>query len=202
MHATRGSDPNAMNPTTVERRSDRELVITRTFNGPARILFDAWTQPALLKRWWAPCSLDVTLLACDADARVGGTYRFVFGRDASHPMAFSGAYTEVTPYSRLVYTQIFEPMRDAGEAIVTVAFDEKRGRTRLVLRELYPSKEALDGAIASGMEDGMRETMEQLERLVESSIATRDRQFTPTTREFSPASDDLEGRVASPEGNR
>ncbi len=181
MPARRGSDPNAMHPTMVERRSDRELVITRTFNGPARILFDAWTQPALLKRWWAPCSLGVTLLACDADVRVGGTYRYVFGRDASHPMAFSGAYVEVTPYSRLVYTQIFEPVRDAGEAIVTVVFDEERGKTRLVLRELYPSKEALDGAVASGMADGMRETMEQLDTLVESFITTQDRQFAPTT---------------------
>jgi uncharacterized protein YndB with AHSA1/START domain len=96
-------------------------------------------------------------------------------------MAFSGAYVEVTPYSRLVYTQIFEPVRDAGEAIVTVVFDEERGKTRLVLRELYASKEALDGAIASGMADGMRETMEQLDTLVESFITTQDSQFAPTT---------------------
>src|SRR5262249_46175238 len=122
--------------------------------------------PELLKRWWAPCSDGVLLIACDADVRVGGTYRYVFGRDPRHPMAFSGVYTEVTPYSRLVYTQIFEPMRHAGEAIITATFDEQGGKTRLVLRERYPSKEALDGAITSGMEQGIRETMEQLEQLV------------------------------------
>ena len=162
--------PNPMkNPSTVERKSERELVVTRTFNGPARIVFEAWTKPDLLKRWWAPCSLGVVLLECEADVRVGGRYRYVFGRDASHPTAFSGAYKEVTPFSRLVYTQIFEPMRDAGEAIVTVTFDEERGKTRLVLRELYPSTEALDAAIASGMEHGILETMEQLDQVVAST---------------------------------
>jgi uncharacterized protein YndB with AHSA1/START domain len=185
----------------VDRRSDRELLITRTFNSPARVLFEAWTEPALLKRWWAPCSLGVTLLACDADVRVGGTYRYVFGRDASHPVAFSGTYTEVTPYLRLAYTQVFEPMRDAGEAIVTVSFDEERGKTRLVLRELYPSKAALDGAIASGMEHGIRETMEQLERLVEFLITTRDTQCTSHDQELQ-ASDALQKRVALREGNQ
>ena len=171
MHATKENEPASMNRTGVERRSDHELVVTRTVNGPARLLFEAWTKPELLKRWWAPCSLGVSLLVCDADVRVGGSYRYVFGRDARHPMAFSGVYTNVTPYSTLVYTQIFEPLRDAGEAIVTVTFDEHRGKTRLVLRELYPSKEALDGAVASGMEHGIRETMEQLDQLVASLTA-------------------------------
>ena len=168
MNATEGSESTPRNRTTLERRSDRELVITRTFNGPARIVFDAWTKPELLKRWWAPRSHGVSLLSCDADVRVGGSYRYVFGRDAARAMAFSGTYTEVTPPSRLVYTQIFETMREAGEAIITVTLDEKDERTRLVLHELYPSKEALDGAIASGMEKGARETMEQLEDLVAS----------------------------------
>ena len=171
MRATKESEPASMNRTVVERRSDRELVVTRTVNGPARFLFAAWTKPELLKRWWAPCSLGVSLLACDADVRVGGSYRYVFGRDARHPMAFSGVYTNVSPYSTLMYTQIFEPLREAGEAIVTVTFDEHRGKTRLVLRELYPSKEALDGAVASGMEHGIRETMEQLDQLVASFTA-------------------------------
>lgn len=166
-----GSEPAPVNRTTLERVSEREIVITRTFNGPARIVFDAWTKPELLQRWWAPRSLGVTLFQCDADVRVGGSYRYVFGRDRESAMAFSGTYTEVAPPSRLVYTQIFEAMRDAGDAIVTVAFDEQRGRTRLVLRGLYPSKQALDATIASGMEHGMRETMEQLEHLVASALA-------------------------------
>jgi uncharacterized protein YndB with AHSA1/START domain len=156
----------ANNRSTVERRSDCELVVTRMFNGPARIVFAAWTMPDLLKDWWAPCSLGVTLLACEADVRVGGRYRYVFGQDARHAVVFSGTYTEVTAHSRLVYTQVFEPVREAGEAIITVTFDEIDGRTRLVLHERYPSKEALDGAVASGMEYGIREAMEQLEALV------------------------------------
>jgi uncharacterized protein YndB with AHSA1/START domain len=155
-----------VNQTTFERTSDRELVITRTFNGPARIVFDAWTKPELLKRWWAPCKLGVKLFECEADVRVGGSYRYVFGRDAGSAVAFSGVYREVVRPTRLVSTQIFEPMRSAGEAIVTATFDERGGKTKLVLHSLYPSKEALDGAVASGMEHGARETMEQLEELI------------------------------------
>src|SRR5690242_14409003 len=102
----------------------------------------------------------------EADIRIGGGYRYVFGRDASNPMAFSGIYKEVTPYTRLVCTQVFEQMRAAGEAVITVTLDERDGKTRLLSHQLYPSKEALDGAIASGMESGMRESYEQLEQLV------------------------------------
>jgi uncharacterized protein YndB with AHSA1/START domain len=167
MNVTGGSEMDVpRNRTTVERTSDRELVVTRTFNAPARILFDACTKPELLKRWWAPKSHGVTMFSCEAEVRVGGSYRYVFGRDASQPMAFSGVYKEVVPWSRVVTTQIFEQMRSAGEAIVTATLEEKDGKTRLVLHALYPSKEALDGAIASGMERGMRESHEQLEELV------------------------------------
>ncbi len=168
MNAAKRESKPFMNRTTVERRSDRELVITRTFNGPARIVFDAWTKPELLKRWWAPKSLGVTLFSCDIDLRVGGRYRFVFGHDEARSMAFSGTYTEVAPHARLAYTQIFEPMRAAGEGIVTATFDEQQGKTRIVSHELYPSKQALDGAIDSGMERGMRATLEQLEELIAS----------------------------------
>jgi uncharacterized protein YndB with AHSA1/START domain len=162
------SERGAKTGMTVERRSDRELIVTRTFRGPARIVFDAWTKPELLKRWWAPKSLGVTLFSCEADVRAGGRYRYVFGRDPKQPMAFSGTYREVSAPSRLVCTQLFEQMRAAGEAIVTATFDERDGRTELVLHQLYPSKEALDGTIASGMEKGMRETFEQLQELVAS----------------------------------
>jgi uncharacterized protein YndB with AHSA1/START domain len=168
MNALGGSEVtgSAKDPTTVERASDRELVVARTFNAPARIVFDAWTQPELLKRWWAPKSRGVTLFHCEADVRVGGAYRYVFGRDAANAMAFSGVYKEVVPHSRVVMTQIFEPMRSVGEAIVTATFEEKDGKTRLVLHQLFPSKEALDGAVASGMEHGMRESYDQLEAVV------------------------------------
>jgi len=147
--------------TTVERKSKRELVVTRTFDGPARIVFEAWTRPELLKRWWAPKSTGVSLVSCEADVRVGGRYRFEFGHAGSKPMVFFGRYLEVTPHSRLVWTN--EESDDA--AITTVTFEEKDGKTVLVLHELYPSKEALDGAL-SGMEGGMPEQFTQLDELL------------------------------------
>ena len=154
--------------TAVERKSERELVVIRVFNGPARIIFDAWTNPELLKRWWAPRSFGVSLFECESDLRVGGTYRYAFGRDPNNPEVFSGRYMEVTPYSRLVLTQLYERMREAGEAVVTITFEESHGSTRLTLHQLFPSKEALDGAVRSGMEHGMRETFDQLDTLVAS----------------------------------
>ena len=162
MDTRRESEHTTMkNRTTVERKSERELVVTRTFNGPASIVFEAWTKPELLKRWGAPKSTGMALLSCEADVRVGGTYRFVFGHDASKTMAFYGKYIEVTPHSRLVWTN---EEGDGGEAITTVTFEEKGGQTLLVLRETHPSKEALDGAIGSGA--AMRETFEQLDELL------------------------------------
>src|ERR1700712_3172277 len=149
------------NRTTVERRSERELVVTRTFNGPARIVFDAWTKPELFRRWWVPKSSGMSLLSCEMDVRVGGGYRLEFGHGASKSMAFFGRYIEVTPHSRLVWTN---EESDEG-AVTTVTFEEKGGQTLLVLHELYPSKEALDEAIA-GMEDGMPETFAQLDELL------------------------------------
>jgi uncharacterized protein YndB with AHSA1/START domain len=167
--ARRGSEPGPLkNRTTVERKSERELVVTRTFNGPARIVFEAWTKPELLERWWAPKSSGVSLLSCEADVRVGGRYRFEFGREDSKPMAFFGRYIEVTPHSRLVWTN---DESDDG-AVTTVTFEEKGGKTLLVMRELYPSKEALDGAIA-GMEGGMPETFAQLDELLVTLVTGR-----------------------------
>jgi uncharacterized protein YndB with AHSA1/START domain len=161
-------DGAARNETTMERTSDRELVVTRMFNGPAHIVFDAWTRPELLKRWWAPKSLGVSLFECESDLRVGGTYRYAFGRDPKNPEVFSGRYMEVSPSSRLVLTQLYERMRNAGEAVVTATFEESEGKTRLTLHQLFPNKKALEGAIASGMEHGMRETLDQLDALVAS----------------------------------
>jgi uncharacterized protein YndB with AHSA1/START domain len=168
LQETRKSEPRAVNSTTVERTSDRELVIQRAFNGRARTVFDALTKPELLERWWAPRSLGVTLFECESDARVGGAYRFVFGHDAANAVAFSGTYKEVTPHSRLVFTQIFEPMRSAGEGVITITLEEREGQTHMVQHGLYPSKEALDGAIGSGMERGLRNSLDQLDELVAS----------------------------------
>ena len=164
MDARRDSEVAPMkNRATVERKSERELVVTRTFNAPARIVFEAWTKPELLKQWWAPKSFGVSFVSCEADVRVGGTYRFVFAHPASEqPMAFFGRYIEVSPPSRLVWTN--DEAGDGG-AVTTVTFDEKGGKTLLVMRDLYPSKEALDDAIASGSTNG-GETFEQLDELL------------------------------------
>ena len=133
MDARTESEPTPVkNLTTVERKSEREFVVTRTFNGPARLVFEAWTKPELLKRWWVPKSIGMSLVSCEADVRVGGKYRFVFGLDGSKTMAFFGKYLEVTPHSRLVWTN---EEGEGGEAVTTVTFEEKGGKTLLVLHE-------------------------------------------------------------------
>ncbi len=157
------------NPTTVERTSDREVVVKRTVNGPARLVFEAWTKAELFQRWWVPKSAGFTLISCEIDARVGGGYRLVFRHPASdEPMAFFGKYIEVTPHSRLVWTN--EESGEAG-AVTTVTFEEKAGKTLVVVRDLYPSKDALDAGI--GSTDGMAETFEQLDELLISLGAGR-----------------------------
>jgi uncharacterized protein YndB with AHSA1/START domain len=149
------------NRTTVERRFERELVVTRTFNGPARIVFAAWTTQELLKKWWAPKSTGLFPISCEADVRVGGRYRFEFGHGSSKPIVFFGRYIEVIPSSRVVWTND----ESDGGAVTTVTFEEKGDKTLVVMHDLYPSKEALDGALA-GMEGGMTETFGQLDELL------------------------------------
>ena len=149
------------NHTTTERKSERELVVTRTFNGPARIVFEAWTQPELLKRWWVPKSIGITLLSCELDIRVGGGYRLVFAGNPE-PIAFFGTYLEVTPHSRLSWSNDESP----DGAVTTVTFEESGGKTRVVVHDLYPSKESLDAAIASESTGGFPEQFEQLDELL------------------------------------
>ncbi|HYB42412.1 MAG TPA: SRPBCC family protein [Candidatus Methylomirabilis sp.] len=149
------------NDTIVDRPSERELVVSRTVNGPAQLVFEAWKKPDLFERWWVPESFPISLLSCEMDARVGGGYRLVFGYEGS-TMEFFGRYLEVTPPSRLVWTND----EADGEQVTTVTFEETDGRTRLVMHDLYPSKEALDGAIASGSTSGMPEVLAQLDRLL------------------------------------
>ena len=147
--------------TAVARKSERQLVVTRTFNGPVRLVFDAWTKPELFKLWWAPKSSGVPLLSCEMDVRNGGSYRIAFGRDASDSMAFFGRYLEVSPPSRLAWTND----ESSEAAVTTVTFEDKDGRTLLVLQELYPSKAALDESFV-GMENAMPEQFEQLDDLL------------------------------------
>jgi len=163
MDAKRESEPALMrNQTTVERKSGRELVTTRTINGPARLVFEAWTRPELFKRWWVPRSMGMTLYSCEMDVRVGGKYRLEFSQDPANPIAFFGTYLEVTPHSRLSWTN---EESGADGPVTTVTFEEKGGKTLLVLHELYPSKEALDAA-GTGAADALRETFEQLDELL------------------------------------
>lgn len=149
------------NDTTTERKSERELVVTRTFDGPARIVFEAWIQPELFKRWWVPKSTGLTLLSCEMDVRVGGGYRLVFAADPE-PVAFFGKYLEVAPHSRLSWSNDESP----DGAITTVTFEESGGKTRVAVHDLYPSKEALDAAIASESTQGLTEQFEQLDELL------------------------------------
>lgn len=149
------------NQSVVERKSDRELVVSRTINGPARLVFDAWTKSDLFTRWWVPRSFPITLRSHEADVRVGGTYKLVFSA-GDQTMAFFGTYLEVTPHSRLVWTN-----EEGGEGgpVTTVTFEEERGRTLLVLHELHSSKEALDAA-GTGAADATIETFAQLDELL------------------------------------
>ena len=154
----RKESESSSRPVTVERKSDRELVVTRRFDAPARLVFEAWTRPELFRQWWVPKSMDMKLHAIEMDVRTGGGYRLSFGEG----MDFFGRYLEVTPHSRLVWTN-----EEGGEAgpVTTVTFEEKGGKTLLVLRELYPSKEALDAA-GTGAADAMGETFGQLDELL------------------------------------
>jgi uncharacterized protein YndB with AHSA1/START domain len=164
MDARREAEPAPINRTNVERASDREIVVTRSINAPARLVFEAFTNPKLFRQWWVPKSLGLTLLSCEMDARVGGKYRLVF-RHGDSTMEFYGTYTEVVPHSRLTWTN--EESGDGG-AVTTVNLDEKSGKTLLVLRDRYLSKEAADAGMASGAYDGMSETFDQLDELLVS----------------------------------
>ncbi len=161
MDARRDSEPApAKNRTEVERKSELELVVTRTVDAPARLVFEAWTKAELFRRWWVPKSFGLTLLSCEMDVRVGGQYRLVF-RHADSTMEFFGTYLEVTPHSRLVWTN---EEGDNGQTVTTVTFDETAGKTLLVMHDLYPSKEALD----TGSTGAMPEAFDQLDELLAS----------------------------------
>ena len=148
--------------TTVQRTSEREVVVTRTFDAPARLVFQAWSRPELFEKWWVPRSMGMTLRSCEMDVRTGGTYRLVFGDDPANPMAFFGKYLEVVPDQRIVWTN-----EESGEAgsVTTVTFEERDGRTLLVMSELYPTKEALDAA-GTGAQEATHETFAQLDALL------------------------------------
>ena len=162
MDARKNSDAAPKNRTTVERKSDRELVVTRLFDGPARLVFEAWSKPELFKRWWVPRSMGMSLKSCEMDVRTGGKYRLVFGDDPAHTFAFFGSYLEVVPGQRIVWTN--EEGGDAG-SVTTVTLEERDGKTLLVMTELYPTKQALDEA-GTGAQDATHETFAQLDEVL------------------------------------
>jgi uncharacterized protein YndB with AHSA1/START domain len=169
-HAGRQSAPAARKARTmVERASDRELAVTRIVDGPARTVFEAWSRPELFQKWWVPKSCGVFLISFEADIVTGGAYRLLMGHpSAERPMAFFGRYIEVAPHTRLVWTN-----DEGGEdgPITTVAFEDTDGATRVVVHELYPSKEALEDAVASGSTSGWSEQFEQLYELITNQDA-------------------------------
>ena len=156
----RSEPTGAKNPTTAARKSDREVVVTRIFDAPARLVFEAWTRPELFRQWWVPKSIGLVLLSLEQDVRVGGGYRLVFDLGDSKTMAFFGKYVEVTPPSRLSWTN---EESDDG-AVTTVTFEEKDGKTHLTLTEAYPTREALDRNF--GATEGLPEQFEQLDALL------------------------------------
>jgi len=159
------SSPVAKHRTVVERKSDRELAVTRTFDAPPHIVFEAWSKPELFQRWWVPKSVGMTLVSCDMDVRTGGTYRLVFSHPmADQPMAFFGTYSEVTPNKRIVWTN---EESDQG-AVTTVTFEEAGGKTLVTLHELYPTTAALEEALA-GSAEGLPEQFAQLDELLASA---------------------------------
>ena len=157
-----------MNRTTVERKSDREVVVTRTLDAPAHLVFEAWTNPELFKQWWVPRSMGMTLRSCELDVRTGGKYRLVFGDEPANSVAFFGEYLDVVPNQRIVWTN---EESGADGSVTTVTLEEKNGKTTLVMSELYPTKEALDAA-GTGAQEAMHETFGQLDELLASLAAT------------------------------
>jgi uncharacterized protein YndB with AHSA1/START domain len=152
----------------VQKKSEREVVVTRTFDAPARLVFEAWSKPELFRKWWVPRSMGMTLRSCEMDVRTGGKYRLVFGDDPASPIAFFGNYLEVVPGKRIVWTN--EESGDAG-FVTTVTFEERDGKTLLVMSELYPTKEALDEA-GTGAQDALHETFGQLDEVL-AGLAAR-----------------------------
>jgi uncharacterized protein YndB with AHSA1/START domain len=157
------SSAAALNPTNVERRSDREFVATRAFNAPARLVYEAWRNPDLFRKWWVPEGAGMTLESCEMDVRTGGKYRLVFRHPAfDEPMAFFGRYTDVVPNERIAWTN--EEEGDQG-AVTTVTFEERDGKTHVSYSELYPTAAACDDALA-GSAEGLPGQFAQLDAML------------------------------------
>lgn len=145
--------------------ADTQILITREFGAPRRLVYKAWTTPELIKRWWSGDRGEVTI--AEVDLRPGGTWRYVMTANGGFEVAFHGEYREIVPGERIVSTEIYEGMPDA-EAVVTATFTESGGRTTLTLLVQHATREYRDAHINSGMEDGMQESMDHLEQVAVS----------------------------------
>lgn len=152
---------NATSRTKVERTSDLDLVVQRTFDAPAHLIFQAWSNPDLFRRWWVPKSAPVSLRTCEMDVRTGGTYRLEFGADEGPVHAFFGRYLEVVPDAKIVWTN----EEETEGAVTTVTFEESDGKTLVTYHDHHASKESLDEAFV-GMEGGIAEQFEQLAEML------------------------------------
>jgi uncharacterized protein YndB with AHSA1/START domain len=170
MAEPKGGDAASGNSTDMTRVSDVETVVTRTFHAPARIVFEAWTNPELFKRWWTPKSYGMTIHSCEIDARTGGGYKLMLSHPvhSPEPMAFFGTYVEVVPNAKLVWTN--EEGGGPGP-VTTVTLEETGDTTLLTLRDVYPSKEALDEAMETGATSGFSETFDQLHEVLPDLVA-------------------------------
>lgn len=147
--------------TTLTTPSEREIVITRTFDAPRELVFGVWTTPEHVRRWYG------TLSVCEIDLRPGGAWRYVISPPDGSEHPFTGVYREIDPPERLVYTEAYdvEGLRD-HPALVTVTFEERDGRTTMTSVSLYESREYRDGHLSSGMESGMVEALNRLAELL------------------------------------
>ena len=143
--------------------SDTEVLIVREFDAPKHLVFEAWTTPELIKRWWSGDRGEVTL--ADVDLRVGGTWRYVMTANGGFEVAFHGEYQEVVANERIVSSEVYEEMPDA-EALNTITFVEREGRTTLSILVQHATAEHRDAHVNSGMEGGMQEALDHLEQVV------------------------------------
>jgi uncharacterized protein YndB with AHSA1/START domain len=162
MSVTRVANSDTFQVTTP---SEREIRLTRLFDAPPQLVFDAMTRPEHVRRWWGILSDKHSVAVCEIDLRVGGTWRFVGrGPEGEYP-AFYGVYREIQPPGRLVFTEIFEPYPDGG-SVVTSLFTEENGKTRLTVTSLFESLEVRDMVLQTGMEHGAAISYDRLEDLV------------------------------------
>jgi uncharacterized protein YndB with AHSA1/START domain len=142
--------------------SDREIVLTRAFDAPRDLVFEAWTRPEHVRHWWGLRSS--TMLLCEAEVRPGGSWRYVTTAEDGAEVPFTGVYREITPPERLVYTEMYdvEPFNSGDPAVNTVSFTEKEGRTLVTVTTVYPTKEVRDFVLGTGMEAGAAESYDRL----------------------------------------